>query len=65
VAAGVKMSAHPELAEGPMPSAETEPAEVGAIVRAAAGTPMSVFSVEPRSLVEACDATVVDLKEGS
>jgi Cys-tRNA(Pro) deacylase len=33
------------------------------IVWAAAGTPMSVFSVDPRALVEACGATVVDLKE--
>jgi len=35
------------------------------IVWAAAGTSMSVFSVEPRALVEACGATVVDLKEGT
>jgi Cys-tRNA(Pro) deacylase len=33
------------------------------VVWAAAGTPMSVFSVEPRALVEACGAIVVDLKE--
>jgi prolyl-tRNA editing enzyme YbaK/EbsC (Cys-tRNA(Pro) deacylase) len=35
------------------------------IVWAAAGTPMSVFSVEPHALVEACGATVMDLKEAS
>lgn len=34
-------------------------------VWAAAGTPMSVFSVEPKALVEACGATVVDLREGT
>jgi Cys-tRNA(Pro) deacylase len=33
------------------------------IVWAAAGTPMSVFSVDPHALVEACGATIVDLKE--
>ena len=32
-------------------------------VWAAAGTPMSVFSIAPEALVEACAATVVDLKE--
>jgi Cys-tRNA(Pro) deacylase len=35
------------------------------IVWAAAGTPTSVFSVEPNALVAACRATVVDLKEAS
>ncbi len=35
------------------------------VVWAAAGTPMSVFSVGPQALVEACGATVVDLKEQS
>lgn len=33
------------------------------VVWAAAGTPKSVFSIEPGSLVSACGATVVDLKE--
>lgn len=32
-------------------------------VWAAAGTPKSVFSVEPNALVTACNATVIDLKE--
>lgn len=32
-------------------------------VWAAAGTPKSVFSVEPNALVAACNATVLDLKE--
>ena len=35
------------------------------VVWAAAGTPVSVFSVEPTSLVAACNATVVDLKVAS
>jgi Cys-tRNA(Pro) deacylase len=35
------------------------------VVWAAAGTPMSVFSVEPNALVTACGATVVDLKEAA
>jgi Cys-tRNA(Pro) deacylase len=34
-------------------------------VWAAAGTPKSVFSVDPSTLVTACNATVVDLKEAS
>ncbi len=33
------------------------------VVWAAAGTPMSVFAVEPRALAAACNATVADLKE--
>lgn len=32
-------------------------------VWAAAGTPMTVFAVEPQALVKACAATVADLKE--
>lgn len=35
------------------------------VVWAAAGTPMSVFSVPPAALVEACGATLVDLKESA
>ena len=33
------------------------------IVWAAAGTPRAVFSVQPQALVQACRATVADLKE--
>jgi Cys-tRNA(Pro) deacylase len=33
------------------------------VVWAAAGTPMSVFAVEPNALIEACAASVVDLRE--
>jgi len=33
------------------------------IVWAAAGTPMACFAVEPARLVEACGATIVDLRE--
>jgi Cys-tRNA(Pro) deacylase len=33
------------------------------VVWAAAGTPRTVFSIEPRRLLEACRATVADLKE--
>jgi Cys-tRNA(Pro) deacylase len=33
------------------------------LVWAAAGTPRAVFAVEPQSLVQACRATVADLKE--
>jgi len=33
------------------------------IVWAAAGTPSAVFSVQPQALVQACRATVADLKE--
>lgn len=33
------------------------------VVWAAAGTPMAVFAAEPGALVEACGATVIDLKE--
>lgn len=33
------------------------------VVWAAAGTPMTVFAVEPGALVKACNATVADLKE--
>jgi Cys-tRNA(Pro) deacylase len=35
------------------------------VVWAAAGTPINVFSIEPKALVDACGATVVDLKEQS
>ena len=33
------------------------------VVWAAAGTPRAVFSVQPQALVQACRATVADLKE--
>ena len=33
------------------------------VVWAAAGTPRAVFSVQPQALVQACGATVADLKE--
>ena len=33
------------------------------IVWAAAGTPRAVFSVQPQALVQACRATIADLKE--
>ncbi len=33
------------------------------VVWAAAGTPRAVFAVEPQRLVQACSATVADLKE--
>lgn len=33
------------------------------IIWAAAGTPTAVFSVQPQPLVDACGATIVDLKE--
>jgi len=33
------------------------------VVWAAAGTPATVFAAEPRALVEACGATVIDLKQ--
>jgi len=35
------------------------------VVWAAAGTPMNVFSVEPDALVDACGATVIDMKDES
>ena len=35
------------------------------VLWAAAGTPRDVFSVEPERLVQACRATVADLKEAS